>query len=113
MKHIRRTVLCLLGGLLLTGAATSVKADAWNKKTIVTTSLPIEVPGGVVLLPGKYVFKLLDSASNRHIVQIMNDREDRVYSASLAIPKQRMEPADRTVITLYEMPGGGPEPIRS
>ena len=24
-----------------------------------------------------------------------------------------MEPADKTVLTFYEMPGGGPEPIRS
>ena len=24
-----------------------------------------------------------------------------------------MEPADKTVLTFYEMPGGGPEPIRA
>jgi hypothetical protein len=98
-----------MGGLLMTGAA---NADAWNKKTIVTISQSIEVPGAV-LAPGKYVFKLVNSDSNRHIVQIMNERENHVYTTNLAFAKERMEPADKTVLTFYEMPGGGPEPIRS
>jgi hypothetical protein len=102
----------MLGGLLLTGAATQANADAWNKKTYVTISQSIEVPGAV-LTPGKYVFKLVNSDSNRHIVQIMNAEENHVYTTNLAFSKQRMEPADKTVLTFYEMPGGGPEPIRS
>jgi len=109
MNRFRMSCLCVLGGLLMTGAA---NADAWNKKTIVTISQSIEVPGAV-LTPGKYVFKLVNSDSNRHIVQIMNERENHVYTTNLAFAKQRMEPADKTVLTFYEMPGGGPEPIRS
>jgi len=97
---------------LLTGTATTAKADPWNKKTYINTSRSIEVPGAI-LPPGRYVFKLLDSQSNRHIVQILNDRENHVYATNLAIPKQRMEPADKTILTFYEMPGGGPEPVRS
>jgi len=92
--------------------ATNANADAWNKKTYVTISQSIEVPGAV-LPPGKYVFKLLDSQSNRHIVQIMNAAENHVYTTNLAIAKERMEPADKTILTFYEMPGGGPEPVRS
>jgi hypothetical protein len=103
---------CLLGGMLLAGTATQARADAWNKKTYISTSRSIEVPGAI-LPPGKYVFKLVDSASNRHIVQILNERENHVYATNLAIPKQRMEPADKTIVTFYEMPGGGPEPVRS
>jgi hypothetical protein len=112
MKHFHGTLALLAGGLLLTGVAPRAEADTWNKKTYVTTSQSIEVPGAV-LPPGKYVFKLLDSSVNRHIVQIMNERENHVYATNLAIPKERMEPADKTVLTFYEMPGGGPEPIRS
>jgi len=55
----------------------------------------------------------MDSQSNRHIVQILDDSESHVYSTNLAIPKQRMEPPDKTILTFYEMPGGGPEPVRS
>ena len=109
MNRFSMSCLCVMGGLLMTGAA---NADAWNKKTIVTISQSIEVPGAV-LTPGKYVFKLVNSDSNRHIVQIMNENENHVYTTNLAFAKERMEPADKTVLTFYEMPGGAPEPVRS
>jgi hypothetical protein len=113
MKRISNwTSLFLLGGLMLTAAATRANADAWNKKTYVTISRSIEVPGAI-LEPGKYVFKLVDSASNRHIVQIMNADENRVLATNLTIAKQRETPADKTILTFYEMPGGGPEPVRA
>jgi hypothetical protein len=68
------------------GVFTSVKADDWNKKTVVTFSQPIEIPGGVVLPAGAYIFKLLDSSSNRHIVQIFNQDQTHIYATILAIP---------------------------
>jgi hypothetical protein len=112
MTRFQNFSMCLAAGVLLTGAATRASADEWNKKTYITTSQSIEVPGAV-LPPGRYVFKLLDSPANRHIVQVMNDRENHVYSTILAISKQRMEPADKTILTFYEVPGGGPEPVRA
>jgi hypothetical protein len=113
MKHLQHcSCLCLIGGVLLTGAVSCADADQWNKKTYVTISQSIEVPGAV-LPPGKYVFKLLDSQSDRHIVQILNDRENHVYSTNLAVPKERTEPAGKTIITFYEMPGGGAETVRA
>jgi hypothetical protein len=112
MKHFQKMSLMLIGGLLLTGAAFNAKADEWNKKTYITIAQSIEVPGAI-LPPGKYVFKLLDSPSNRHIVQVLNDRENHVYCTNLAIPKQRMEPADKTILTFWEVPAGSPEPVRA
>jgi hypothetical protein len=112
MKHFQYLGMCLLGGLLLSGAATSAKADEWNKKTYITTSQAIEVPGAV-LPPGKYVFKLLDSPQNRHIVQVLNSRESKVLSTSIAIPRQRLESEDHTVLTFYEVRAGQPEPVRT
>ena len=47
----------------------SAKADEWNKETTVSFKEPVAVPGQV-LAPGTYVFKLADSQSDRHIVQI-------------------------------------------
>ena len=113
MKLPERKSTCLLGGLLLlTAAALPVGADTWDKKTYVTINQPIEVPGAV-LPPGRYVFKLVDSASNRHIVRITNEDENRVYATNLAIPTIRSTPSGKTILTFYEMPGGGPEPVRS
>ena len=47
----------------MTSVATNANADAWNKKTYVTISQSIEVPGAI-LAPGKYVFKLMENESN-------------------------------------------------
>ena len=70
------TGLCLI--VLCVLAAPKAKADEWNQKTIVTFSAPVEVPGvGQHILPaGTYVFKLMNSLSDRNIVQILNVRED-------------------------------------
>lgn len=90
-------------------------ADEWNKKTVVTFSLPVEIPGaGAQVLPaGTYVFKLLDSLSDRHIVQIFNEREDHIYATILAIPNYRLKSTDKTVITFREQTAGQPEAIRA
>src|SRR5262249_52983655 len=90
----------------------SVKADAWNKKTILTFSQPVEVPG-VVLPAGTYVFRLLDSASDRHIVQIFNEDQNHIYATVLAIPNYRLQVTGKTVITFVERPAGEPPAIRA
>ena len=93
----------------------SATADTWNKKTIVTFSGPVEVPGvGAQVLPaGTYMFKLLDSSSDRNIVQIFNKEGTHVFTTILAIPNYRLKPTDKTVITFRERAEGQPEAIRA
>ena len=91
----------------------SVKADGWNKKTVVTFSQPVEIPGGIVLPAGTYVIKLLDSLSNRHIVQIFNQDQTHIYATILAIPNWRLDVTDKTVMTFGERAAGDPQAIRS
>jgi hypothetical protein len=92
-----------------------VNADAWNQKTKVTFSAPVEVPGvGAQTLPaGTYVFKLVDSASDRHIVRIFNEDETHVYTTILAIPNYRLRTTDKTLMTFRERAAGHPEAIRA
>ncbi len=110
------TVLCLtfLGATFLPSA----KADDYDKKTIVTFSGPVEIPpvhitGMRVLPAGTYVFKLLNSSSNRHIVQIFNEDQTKIFATILAIPNYRLVPKDKTVITFNEGVRGQPEAIRA
>src|SRR5215813_2169073 len=105
------TIFCL--SLATLAFSASVEADAWNKKTIVTFNHPVEVPGGVVLPAGAYVFKLLDSASNRHIVQIFNEDQTQIYTTVLAIPNYRLRVSGKTVMTFGERAAGEPQAIRS
>ncbi len=101
--------------LIVLAAPSGAKADEWNRKTTVTFNEPVEVPGvGAQVLPaGKYVFKILDSPSDRHIVQIFNFAEDHVYTTILAIPNYRLRPTDKTVMTFKERAEGQPEAIRA
>jgi hypothetical protein len=98
-----------LGSLML---AMPAMADEWNKKTILTVNEPIQVPGKV-LPPGKYVMKLMDSPSNRHIVQIFNGDETQLQTTVLAIPNYRLQPTGHTAFGWWETPAGQPKALRS
>src|SRR5271155_1536247 len=82
-------------GLLGISLAPTARADEWNKRTILTVNEPIQVPGQV-MEPGKYVMKLLDSPSNRHIVQIFNGDGTHLITTILAIPNYRLEVTGKT-----------------
>src|ERR1700726_1973081 len=99
-------------GLVGAALAPNVLADEWNKKTILTVNESIQVPNKV-LPPGKYVMKLLDSPSNRHIVQIFNSEENHLETTILAIPNYRLQPTGKTVFTFWETPPGQPKALRA
>jgi hypothetical protein len=62
---------------------------------------------------GTYVFKIMDSLSDRHIVQIFNKDETVIYATILAIPNYRLQATDKTVVTFRERPAGQPEALRA
>jgi hypothetical protein len=105
-------------GILSATLLPSAKADELNRKTVISFSGPVEIPGvhltGWGVLPaGTYVFKIMDSQSDRHIVQIFSKDEKTVYATILAIPNYRLKPTDKTVITFRERPAGEPEALRA
>jgi hypothetical protein len=99
-------------GLLGIALAPSARADEWNKKTILTVNETIQIPNKV-LPPGKYVMKLMDSPSNRHIVQVFNADETHLETTILAIPNYRLEPTGKTVFSFWETPPGQPKALRA
>jgi len=110
------TVFCmaLVGGMF----SPSAKADDYDKKTTITFSGPVEIPPvyitGMRILPaGTYVFRLVNSSSNRHIVQIFNKDQTKIIATVLAIPNYRLVAKDKTVITFNEGVKDRPEAIRA
>jgi len=91
--------------------ASSARADQANDKTVLTFSQPVEIAGRV-LPAGTYTFKLADSLSDRHIVQIFNADESQIVATVMAIPDYRLTPTDETIIRFSEVPAGSPEAIR-
>ena len=102
----------LIACLAIFGLATLARADEWNKKTELTVKDTIQVPGAT-LSPGKYVVKLLDSPSNRHIVQIMNGEENQVITTILAIPNEKLRPSGKSEFSFYERPAGEAPALRA
>jgi len=98
-----------LAGLALVPSAV---ADQWNKKTYITINEAVQVPGKV-LQPGRYVMRLMESQSNRHIVQIYNDREDQLQTTVLAIPNYRLQPTGKTEFQWWETQAGQPKAMRA
>lgn len=118
MKLFKAVPILFSMALISATFSPSAKADEWNKKTTVTFNAPVEIPGvhlqGWGVLPaGTYVFKLLDSPSDRHIVQIFNQDETKVLATILAIPNYRLKATDKTVITFNEGIRDRPEAIRA
>ncbi|MBV8903540.1 MAG: hypothetical protein JOZ22_07890 [Acidobacteriia bacterium] len=99
-------------GLLGTSFVPRAHADAWDKMTIVTVHEPI-IAGNKVLDPGTYVWKLMDSPSNRHVVQIFDKDQRHIEETILAIPNYRLQPTGHTQFAFWETPAGVPKAVRA
>jgi hypothetical protein len=95
----------LLGASLMVGLVPSLKADDWDKRTILTVNEPVAVEN-FVLPPGQYVLRLLDSQSDRQIVEIFNRDETHLIGVELALAAYRLEPGNGSNLSFYELPAG-------
>jgi hypothetical protein len=112
MKPFKALLSLFAVSLLGATVLPSARADTWNKKTVVTFSQAVEVPGKI-LPAGTYTFQLLDSPSDRHIVQIFNADGSQIIATILAINNYRLEPTGDTVMKFNERPGDSPEALRA
>jgi len=113
------SIRAISAAILLVASSTVAMADTWSKQTKVTFSGPVQIPGphaqnGVVTLPaGTYIFRLLDSSSNRNIVEVTNTRGNRVYSTILAINDYRLNATSKTVMYFTETKSGTPPAVKA
>lgn len=111
--HKLKLVLFAIALVLTTSVfLPTAMADQWDKKTILTVNEPIQIPGQM-LQPGKYTMKLMDSQSNRHIVQVFNEDGTHLITTILAIPNYRLQPTGKTEFGFWEMPVGQPKALRA
>src|SRR6202050_521830 len=110
MRNLKTSIVacaCLLASML-----PQTKADDWDQKTTFTFSGPVESPGQL-LGSGTYVFKLVDSPSDRNIVQVFNKEQNHLYGTFLTIPDYRLKPSGKPIITFDERAAGSPEAVRA
>jgi hypothetical protein len=89
--------------------APAARADESNQRTELKFSQPIEIPGKV-LPPGTYWFVLLNSSSNRNVVQIFNSSNSRRYATLDTVPTLRKDAGD-TEVVLAERHHSRPEAL--
>jgi LPXTG-motif cell wall-anchored protein len=109
--HISTALFAAVLGVVAT--APKATADDYNKKVIATFSESVEVPGGVTLQPGTYVFKLQDSQNDRHIVLIQNQRENHTFAQVFATNDFRLVPKGKVQFQFWETPAGQPKALRA
>ncbi len=115
MQTLRVAVFSLCTALIATlfGAALApgARADQWDRKTVVTFSDSVEIPGQV-LPAGTYVFRLADSPTDLHIVQIWNADETQILATTMAIPNSRSERPDKSIFEFEERAGNSPMALK-
>jgi len=87
-------------------------ADQYDKKIVVKFAAPVEVPGGVTLQPGTYVFKLQDSQNDRHIVLVQNARENKTFAQIFATNAFHTVAKGKVQTLFWETPAGQPKALR-
>jgi len=112
VRSLTVPALALAGVLALCITGSRAKADQWDKKTVLTIDQPIQVRN-TYLQPGTYVFKLLDSPSDRHIVQIFNSDQSRIIDTVLAVPNYRLQPTGKSRFAFWETPPGTAKALRA
>ena len=90
----------------------SARADAWDKKTILTVDQPMQIRD-TFLEPGQYVLRLLPSTAERHVVQIFNSDQSHLISTVMAVPAYKVNPSSHTQFTFWETPPGTAKALRA
>jgi hypothetical protein len=109
-----RTALVALSGIALTFglAEFRAQADQWDKRTVLTLNEPMQIRE-TLLQPGQYVLKLVDSTSDRHIVQIFNANQTHLINTVMAIPDYRVQATGGTRFDMWETPAGSAKALKA
>lgn len=107
---LKRTSL-IAACLAMLFVAMGARADSWDKKTTVTFSQAVELPGNVVLPAGTYVFKIADVTARRDVVLVYNAGQDHLFATIFAIPEASITPFVKSSIGFEERGAGMPSAI--
>ena len=112
MKTMKTVVAVLALAAFSIICVSGAHADEWNKKTVMTFSQPVEIPGQV-LPAGTYTIKLVDIGADRHVVQFLDADGIHVFATVIAINNWRLHPTGATVVKFAERAGDNPEALKA
>lgn len=113
MLRIKLFLACVVAAVFVLTTGAFGQDMNPNQRTFFTFSQAVELPGGDTLPAGKYLFKIVDSPSNRHVIQILSEDEKKVHATILAIPAERRDPSDEPEVRFMEAAANMPPAIRT
>jgi hypothetical protein len=114
MSRFRNSAVAILGVAILfasTSGAT-LQASTLEEVTVFTFKGPVQVPGRI-LPAGKYLFKLDQTDGDLNVVEIKNQRQNKVYGIFLVKPKYHVGVPSRPAITFEDRAPGTPLAIKA
>src|SRR4051812_3226167 len=111
MGRITSIITAACAATLLTVNVAAAQGTNADRRTNVTFSGPVSIPGAT-LPAGSYVFRLADSPANRHIVQIFDKDDQKLITTLLAVPAERNEAGGDPVVAFKETPADRPPAVR-
>ena len=108
MTSIRKAALaCVAATVMALPLSVAAQTGPRNQDTFFTFSQDVELPNKT-LPAGTYLFQLMDSDSNRHIVKVMSQDRKQLHTTLLAIPYYTNDrPSDEPQVRFMETPASG------
>jgi hypothetical protein len=92
--------------------APAAHADEWNKKTYLTFSGPVQIPGAT-LAAGTYTFELADPNNARHVIRVSEKDSNKPIAMFMTVPSDRLDPPNDNLVLFKERPAGTPQAIQA
>ena len=100
----------LFAVLVLALAPSSMKASDFDKKTIMTFSHSVQIPGKT-LDAGTYVFQRANPIGDPNVIRVLSSDGRYVVATVMTVPTERMRPASKTQVTFAETRANAPEAL--
>ena len=108
LRNVLRSACAIAVLACLTAAP--VCAQTYDKRTLLTFSGPVALPG-VTLPAGQYLFRLADPDTSRKVVQVLSADGKTPYGMFFSLPAERFEAASTPQVQFMETATGMPKAI--
>jgi hypothetical protein len=107
-------VLLATSALALAGAQTAGLAfgQTFDKRTVFTFNRPISLPG-VTLPAGDYLFRIVNTETDRKVIQVLSGDGKTPYVMLHSIPDVRVEQSEKPAVRFMETAKGQPSAVKA
>ena len=100
--------------LAIVGALTAgvASGETFDKRTVFTFDRPISVPG-VTLPAGDYMFRIVDTATGRKVIQVLSGDGKTPYAMLHSIPDVRAEATEDAAVRFMETAKDQPYAVKA